>query len=136
MKKIKKILFLLMILLVICVVQVMAFQDPVDPENGHTIPSMVALVASVAILTEFIKVFMSKFNIVIEGKFAVVLAMFSSLVVVGYHAMMAGAGINMDLIKTLIEVVIGSTMGFKMLKMAGGSHTLKNLAGKILKEMK
>lgn len=138
MKKIKKIFMFLMVCLVFVTIQAMAFQDPVVPEPGGPVPmpSVVIMVASVAIVTEFLKVALAEINILVEGKGAVITAILGSVGVVGYHWIMSGTDFSFLLITTLGQVIIGATMGFKLLKMAGGRYTLKNLAGKVIKEMK
>lgn len=139
MKKIKKIFMFLMVCLVFVTIQIMAFQDPVvpEPEKGPPpMPSVVVMVASVAIVTEFLKVALAEINILVEGRGAVITAILGSIGVVGYHWILSQTDFSMSVITTLVQVVISATIGFKLLKMAGGRYKLTNLAGKILKEMK
>jgi len=67
------------------------------------------------VVVAFIKELLAKINVLIEGKWAVVVAILSSIGVWGYYVFTTNTPIDIATIGILIEVIIGSTIGYKLL---------------------
>lgn len=91
-------------------------------ETGMVMPSMTALVATVAIVTQFIKKGINNSNfgflkkIIIEKWGAVVLAVLVSIGTVAYFALNTGTPFNVGLLMLMGQVAIATTMGYSILK--------------------
>ena len=93
-----------------------------DAVESGELPGIVALVAAVAVVTQFIKTAINNSNfgflkrIIIEKWAAVVLAILVSLGVVLYFALTTGTPLNLALLILAGEVAIAATMGYSILK--------------------
>lgn len=81
---------------------------------------IVALIAIVGIVTQFLKKALSKFKINIEGTGAVVLSVVVSVGVVLVEAIKLDMPLGLALVPVLIQVIVGANMGYSLLKAAGG----------------
>ena len=95
-------------------------------------PTVLVMIAKVAVVVTFIKVLAAKLNIVITGAAAVVVAILSSIGVWYYYIAMTETAITMAAIMMLVEV--GATMGYKLLPKSVKEFDLKNLQGKVLNQ--
>lgn len=95
-------------------------------------PEVIFMIAKVAVVVTFLKVIAAKINILIEEKWAVIVAILASVGVWGYYISMSGTSIDLIAIGMLVEVIIGSTIGYKLLPDSVKSFDLKNLRGDIL----
>lgn len=95
-------------------------------------PTVLVMIAKVAIMVTFIKVVAAKANILIDGAAAVVVAILSSIGVWYYYIAITETAITMAAILLLIEVAIGATIGYKLLPESVKQFDLKNLSGKVL----
>lgn len=90
-------------------------------DDGPVMPGIVALVAAVAVVTQFIKKAINNSNfgilkrIIIQKKGAVILAVLTSFGVVIFYALKTGTPINFDLLVLGGEVAIAATMGYSLL---------------------
>jgi len=98
----------------------------------ESLPAVAFMVLKVAVVVTFIKVLLAKINVVIEGMWAVVVAVLSSIGVWGYYVFTTGTPIDIGAIGILIEVIIGSTIGYKLLPESVKEFDLVNLRGEIL----
>ncbi len=84
-------------------------------------PTVLAMIATVAIVTEVIKRFLQSEGIGLTltkmAKF--IIACVSSVGVVGYHWVNSGEVFTVGLVVVLVEVLIGSTQGYNILRKAG-----------------
>ena len=96
-------------------------------------PTVLVMIAKVAIVVTFIKVLAAKVNLVIKGAAAVIVAILSSIGVWYYYIATTGTTIDMVAIMLLVEVAIGATMGYKLLPESVKMFDLKNFRGKILR---
>ena len=97
-------------------------------------PTVLVMIAKVAVVVTFIKVLAAKLNIVITGAAAVVVAILSSIGVWYYYIATTETLITMAAIMMLVEVAIGATMGYKLLPKSVKEFDLKNLQGKVLNQ--
>ena len=95
-------------------------------------PTVLVMIAKVAVVVTFIKVLAAKLNIVITGAAAVVVAILSSIGVWYYYIATTETLITMAAIMMLVEVAIGATIGYKLLPESVKSFDLKNLKGQVL----
>ena len=95
-------------------------------------PTVLTMIAKVAIVVTFIKVLAAKANLVIKGAWAVMTAVLASGGVWYYYIVMTSTPIDVTTIMLLIEVIIGATMGYKLLPESVKQFDLKNLRGQIL----
>ena len=95
-------------------------------------PTVLVMIAKVAIVVTFIKVVAAKANILIQGAAAVVIAILSSIGVWYYYIATTETAITMAAIMMLIEVAMGATIGYKLLPESVKQFDLKNLAGRVL----
>jgi len=95
-------------------------------------PTVLVMIAKVAVVVTFIKVLAAKANLVIKDAWAVVTAILVSGGVWYYYIAMTGTPIDMTAIMLLVEVIIGATMGYKLLPESVKMFDLKNFRGKIL----
>lgn len=95
-------------------------------------PNVAAMIATVAIVVTAIKVAAAKVNIVIQGAAAFIVSILASIGVWGYHVLMTETPIDFGVIMLLIEVIVGATMGWKLLPKSVKEFDLKNLRGDIL----
>ena len=95
-------------------------------------PTVLVMIAKVAVVVTFIKVSAAKVNLVIKGAAAVVVAILSSIGVWYYYIATTETAITMAAIMMLIEVTLGATMGYKLLPDSVKKFDLKNLQGKVL----
>jgi len=98
----------------------------------ESLPEVAFMVLKVAVVVTFLKVLFAKINVIIEGKFAVVVAILSSIGVWGYYVFTTGTPIDIGAIGVLIEVIIGATMGYKLLPDSIKDFDLTNMRGEIL----
>ena len=95
-------------------------------------PTVLVMIVKVGLVVTFIKVVAAKFNLVIKGVWALIVAILSSAGVWYYYIAMTETAITMAMIMLLIEVMIGATMGYKLLPESVKSFDLKNLKGQVL----
>lgn len=95
-------------------------------------PSVPAMIATVAIVVVFIKTLLAKINVLVEGAGSIVVAVLSSIGVWGYHMIDTGTAFTMAGLLILAEVAIGATMGYKLLPDSIKKFDLVNLRGEIL----
>ena len=95
-------------------------------------PTVLIMIAKVAIVVTFIKVLVAKINVVITGAAAVIVAILSSVGVWYYYIATTETAITMAMIMLLGEVIIGATIGYKLLPKAVKEFDLKNLRGDVL----
>ena len=95
-------------------------------------PTVLTMIAKVAIVVTFIKVLAAKANLVIKGAWAVMTAVLASGGVWYYYIVMTSTPIDVTTIMLLIEVIIGATMGYKLLPESVKQFDLKNLRGQLL----
>jgi len=95
-------------------------------------PTVLVMIAKVAIVVTFIKVVAAKANILIQGAAAVVIAILSSIGVWYYYIATTETAITMAAIMMLIEVAMGATIGYKLLPESVKQFDLKNLKGQVL----
>jgi len=95
-------------------------------------PTVLTMIAKVAVVVTFIKVLAAKANLVIKGAWAVMTAVLASGGVWYYYIVMTSTPIDVTTIMLLIEVIIGATMGYKLLPESVKQFDLKNLRGQIL----
>ena len=97
-------------------------------------PTVLVMVAKVAVVVTFIKVLAAKFNLVVRGVWALVAAVLASGGVWYYYVAITETVITMSVIMLLVEVIIGSTIGYKLLPDSVKKFDLKNLRGDILND--
>jgi hypothetical protein len=90
------------------------------------------MIAKVAIVVTFLKVVAAKFNLVVTGVFALIVAILSSIGVWYYYIATTETAITMAMIMLLVEVAIGATIGYKLLPSSVKDFDLKNLRGEVL----
>ena len=95
-------------------------------------PTVLIMIAKVAIVVTLIKVMAAKFNLVVSGVWALIVAILSSVGVWYYYIATTETAITMAMIMLLVEVAIGATMGYKLLPESVKSFDLKNLKGQVL----
>ena len=95
-------------------------------------PTVLIMIAKVAIVVTFIKVLAAKFNLIVQGVWALIVAILSSVGVWYYYIATTETAITMAMIMLLVEVAIGATMGYKLLPDSVKSFDLRNLRGEIL----
>jgi len=95
-------------------------------------PTVLTMIAKVAVVVTFIKVLAAKANLVIKGAWAVMTAVLASGGVWYYYIVMTSTPIDVTTIMLLIEVIIGATMGYKLLPESVKQFDLKNLRGQLL----
>ena len=95
-------------------------------------PTVLVMIAKVAILVTVIKVVAAKANLLIQGAWAVGIAILASIGVWFYYISITGTPVDMVTIELLLEVIIGATMGYKLLPESVKSFDLKNLRGEVL----
>ena len=95
-------------------------------------PTVLIMIAKVAIVVTLIKVMAAKFNLVVSGVWALIVAILSSVGVWYYYIATTETAITMAMIMLLVEVAIGATMGYKLLPESVKSFDLKNLRGDVL----
>lgn len=95
-------------------------------------PSVLIMIAKVAIVVTFIKVLAAKADLLIKGAWAVIVAILAAGAVWGYYIIETATPIDMAAILLLGEVVLGATIGYKLLPDSVKKFDLKNLSGKIL----
>lgn len=109
--------YLFLMLFLVLTMSVFAQVD----ETGPVMPGIIALVAAVAVVTQFIKKAINSSTIgflkkiIIEKKGAVVLAVITSFGVVVFYALKTGTPIDMNLLILGGEVAIAATMGYSIL---------------------
>ena len=87
-------------------------------------PSIVELVAIVALVTQFIKQTVNNANIsflknfIIEKAGAVTLGVISSIAVVAFYAAKTGTAFDLNLLMLAGQVAIAATTGYSLLKVA------------------
>ena len=95
-------------------------------------PTVLIMIAKVAIVVTFLKVLAAKFNLVVQGVFALIVAVLSSVGVWYYYIATTETAITMAVVMLLGEVIIGATIGYKLLPKAVKEFDLKNLRGDVL----
>ena len=95
-------------------------------------PNVAAMIATVAIVVTLIKVAAAKINILIQGAAAFIVSVLASFGVWGYHVLMTGTPIDFGVIMLLVEVIVGATMGYKLLPDSVKNFDLVNLRGDVL----
>ena len=95
-------------------------------------PTVLVMIAKVAIMVTLIKVLAAKINILIQGAAAFIVAILSSIGVWYYYILTTETAVTMAMILLLIEVAVGATMGYKLLPESVKSFDLKNLRGQVL----
>jgi len=95
-------------------------------------PTVLVMIAKVAIVVTTIKVIAAKLNILIQGAAAFIVAILSSVGVWYFYIVTTETAITMAMILLLIEVAVGATMGYKLLPESVKSFDLKNLSGQVL----
>ena len=95
-------------------------------------PTVLVMIAKVAVVVTLIKVLAAKINVVITGWAAVVVAVLSSVGVWYYYVMTTETAISFAVILLLGEVIVGATMGYKLLPDSVKNFDLKNLRGDVL----
>ncbi|MBE3120027.1 MAG: hypothetical protein IMZ50_14890 [Candidatus Atribacteria bacterium] len=81
---------------------------------------IVALIAIVGVVTQFLKKALSKVKINIEGKAAIVLSVLVSVGVVLVESIKFDMPLTFALVPVLVQVIVGANMGYSLLKVAGG----------------
>jgi hypothetical protein len=82
--------------------------------------NVAALIVVVGLVTQFAKKLLGKINLKIEGTAAVVLSVVVSIGVVLVEAVKLDVPIGIALVPVLIQVIVGSNMGYSLLKVASG----------------
>ena len=95
-------------------------------------PTVLIMIAKVAIVVTFIKVLAAKFNLVVSGVWALIVAVLSSVGVWYYYIAVTETAITMAMVMLLGEVIIGATIGYKLLPSSVKDFDLKNLRGDVL----
>lgn len=95
-------------------------------------PTVLIMIGTVMVVVEFLKTAAAKLNLTIEGAVAYVVAVLASVGVWGYHILQTGTAIDFAAIMLLGEVIIGATMGYKLLPESVKTFDLKNLRGEVL----
>ena len=95
-------------------------------------PNVAAMIITVGIVVTTIKVFAAKLNILIQGAAAFIVSILAAIGVWGYHVLMTGTPIDFGVIMLLVEVIVGATMGYKLLPDSVKNFDLKNLRGDVL----
>ena len=95
-------------------------------------PTVLIMIAKVAIVVTFIKVLAAKFNLVVSGVWALIVAILSSVGVWYYYIATTETAITTTMIVLLGEVILGSTIGYKLLPRSIKEFDLKNLRGEVL----
>ena len=95
-------------------------------------PEVAFMILKVAVVVTFLKVLAAKINILIQEKWAVIVAILASVGVWGYYISMSNTSIDLVAIGMLVEVIIGSTIGYKLLPNSVKDFDLKNLRGDVL----
>ena len=78
------------------------------------------LIVAVGLVTQFAKKALLKLKVNVEGKAAIVLSVVVSIGVVLVEAIKTDAAIGFALIPVLIQVIVGSNMGYSLLKVMSG----------------
>lgn len=92
-------------------------------------PNVAVMVATVVIVVAFIKVLAAKINVVIQGVWAVIVAVLSCAGVWGYHIIQTSTAVDMTAIMLLGELIIAAVIGYKFLPDSIKEFELKNLNG-------
>lgn len=95
-------------------------------------PTVLVMIAKVAIMVTLIKVLAAKINVVLTGAAAFIVAILSSVGVWYYYILTTETAITMAMILLLIEVAVGATMGYKLLPESVKSFDLTNSRGQVL----
>lgn len=95
-------------------------------------PTVLVMIAKVAIVVTLIKVLAAKINILIQGAAAFIVAILSSVGVWYYYILTTETAVTMAMILLLIEVAVGATMGYKLLPESVKTFDLKNFRGDVL----
>ena len=86
-------------------------------------PTVIVMIATVAVVTEFFKRVLEKAGIVLTKLTKVIVAVLASVGVVGYHWIESGEVFSFTLIVLLIQVAVGATQGYNLLRGAGRPPT-------------
>jgi len=78
--------------------------------------SLAEMIALVAVVTEFIKKVFAKFGVSIEGMVARILSWIVAAGVVAYDAIQNGKPFDWSLVVILTQVIIGSNVGYKLVR--------------------
>lgn len=95
-------------------------------------PSVLAMVASVAIVVTIMKVAAAKLNLLLKDAWAFGASVLASIGVWGYNIWITETVITPPMILLLLEVMAGATMGYKLLPDSVKDFKLKNLKGQVL----
>ena len=95
-------------------------------------PSVLTMVAQVAIVVTIMKLAAAKVNLLLKGVWALGAAVLASIGVWYYHISISETAITVATIIILLEIVSGATIGYKFLPDSIKDFKIKNLKGEVL----